>query len=268
MDTSLSGLRVGRDLDRIAGLRSCRSGMVISDNGTGLTSRAILRWREDRSGLWYWVAPGKLQQNRFVESVNSRFGDECLNAHLFGSLTTVRGIIEAFRIDDNATRPHTRSNGLASLAFATCLGQRNTESRPSSSMRVHRMQGQSRSLLQARTARITRPMAEGIPPLQEPEKAAAGISPRHTFQHKGQRQHTAGWWDISHAPGRLAKPHRVDAGSCDLDHRSHAVRRQSGETERGSRQRIQGDPARDRCPHWAYPGSVLPEFDKTGSILR
>jgi putative transposase len=43
VDTSLSGLRVGRELDRIAELRGYPL-MVVSDNGTELTSHAMLRW--------------------------------------------------------------------------------------------------------------------------------------------------------------------------------------------------------------------------------
>ena len=33
-DTSLSGLRVGRELDRIVERRGCRPAMIVSDNGT------------------------------------------------------------------------------------------------------------------------------------------------------------------------------------------------------------------------------------------
>ena len=41
VDTSISGHRVARDLDRIAELRGYPC-MVVSDNGTELTSNAIL----------------------------------------------------------------------------------------------------------------------------------------------------------------------------------------------------------------------------------
>jgi putative transposase len=85
VDTSLSGFRVGRELDQIIELRG-RPAMIVSDNGTELTSRAILRWQEERSVLWHYIAPGKPQQNGFVESFNGRFRDECLNEHLFRSL--------------------------------------------------------------------------------------------------------------------------------------------------------------------------------------
>jgi putative transposase len=43
-------LRVVRELDRIAERRGYPL-MVVSDNGTELTSHAILRWREERAVL-------------------------------------------------------------------------------------------------------------------------------------------------------------------------------------------------------------------------
>jgi len=107
-----SGLRVGRELDRIATLRG-RPAMIVSDNGTELTSHAMLRWQQEHGVAWHYIAPGKPQQNGFVESFNGRFRDECLNEHLFGSLPAARRIIEEY----NTTRPHT--NGLTPAAFAT-----------------------------------------------------------------------------------------------------------------------------------------------------
>lgn len=126
-DTSLSGLRVGRELDGIIERRGCRPGTIVSDNGTELTSHAILRWQEERGVLWHYIAPGKPQQNGFVESFNGRFRDECLNEHLFSSLAAARRIIEAWRIDYNTERPHTSLDGLTPAAFATCLNQGHTE---------------------------------------------------------------------------------------------------------------------------------------------
>ena len=117
-DTSLSGLRVGRELDRIVALRG-RPAIIVSDNGTELTSHAMLRWQQERGVAWHYIAPGKPQQNGFVESFNGRFRDECLNEHLFGSLSAARRIIEAWRTDYNTTRPHTSLNGLTPAAFAT-----------------------------------------------------------------------------------------------------------------------------------------------------
>ena len=101
--------------------------MIVSDNGTELTSHAILRWQEQQGVLWRYIAPGKPQQNGLVESFNGRFRDECLNEHLFSSLAGARQIIEAWKIDYNTERPHTSLDGLTPAAFATRPKPRHTE---------------------------------------------------------------------------------------------------------------------------------------------
>ena len=111
--------------------------MIVSDNGTELTSHAILRWQEEHGVLWHYIAPGKPQQNGFVESFNGRFRDECLNEHLFSSLAAARRIIEAWRVDYNTERPHTSLDGLTPAAFATRPNQRHTENADSAYERGH-----------------------------------------------------------------------------------------------------------------------------------
>ena len=98
VDNSLSGVRVARELDRIAELRGYPC-MVVSDNGTELTSNAMLKWQEDRKVEWHYIAPGKPMQNGFVESFNGRLRDECLNEHLFANLRHARHLITAWRTD-------------------------------------------------------------------------------------------------------------------------------------------------------------------------
>jgi len=70
-DTSLSGLRVARELDAII-LQRGKPNMVVSDNGTELTSMAILKWSQDSRVEWHYTQPGKPTQNAFVESFNGR----------------------------------------------------------------------------------------------------------------------------------------------------------------------------------------------------
>jgi putative transposase len=77
-DTSLSGARVARELTGLMGNRG-KPHTVVSDNGTELTSSAILRWSQERRVEWHYIAPGKPMQNGFVESFNGRLRDECLN---------------------------------------------------------------------------------------------------------------------------------------------------------------------------------------------
>ena len=74
-DTSISGARVARELDAIIAVRG-KPLMIVSDNGTELTSLAILKWTQDRRIDWHYIAPGKPQQNGYVESFNGRLRDE------------------------------------------------------------------------------------------------------------------------------------------------------------------------------------------------
>jgi transposase InsO family protein len=67
LDTSLSGVRVVRELDRLCSVHG-RPAMIVSDNGTELTSHAVLRWVEETSIEWHYIAPGRPVQNAFVES--------------------------------------------------------------------------------------------------------------------------------------------------------------------------------------------------------
>ena len=87
------GARAGRDRRQRAAARRC----VVSDNGTELTSMAILRWSQDRGVGWHYIAPGKPQQNAFVESFNGRLRDECLNETLFTSLRQARAVLAAWQ---------------------------------------------------------------------------------------------------------------------------------------------------------------------------
>ena len=105
-DTSISGARVARELDMAITERGARPLMVVSDNGTELTSMSILRWSKERNVEWHYIAPGKPQQNGFVESFNARLRDECLNETLFTSLPQARSVLAAWRHDYNHHRPH------------------------------------------------------------------------------------------------------------------------------------------------------------------
>ena len=77
VDTSLSVHRVALELGRIAEMRGYTC-MVVPDNGTELTSNAILKWQEDRQVAWHYITPGMPMQSGFVESFNGRLRDECL----------------------------------------------------------------------------------------------------------------------------------------------------------------------------------------------
>jgi transposase InsO family protein len=92
VDSSNGGRRVVRDLNAVIARRG-RHAMIVSDNGTDLTSLAVLEWTNRTGTLGHYVVPGKPTENAFVESFIGRFRDECLNEEMFASLTEASAVI-------------------------------------------------------------------------------------------------------------------------------------------------------------------------------
>ena len=116
-DTSLSGHRVTRELDAIIARRG-KPRTLVSDNGTELTSVAILKWCQQTKVGWHYIAPGKPMQNGFVESFNGSFRDEWLNETLFSTLADARHHISLWKEDYNVNRPHSSLGNLTPREYA------------------------------------------------------------------------------------------------------------------------------------------------------
>jgi putative transposase len=119
-DTSISGVRVVRELDAIIARRGPPAA-IVTDNGTEFTSNAVLGWTDARGVAWEYIQPGKPVQNAFAESFNGRLRDELLNETLFRSLHHARSLLEAWRRDYNAVRPHSRLGWLTPQEHARRL---------------------------------------------------------------------------------------------------------------------------------------------------
>ena len=104
-DSSISGRRVARELTTLIERRG-KPGMIVSDNGTELTSNAILDWCAAHQVAWHYIAPGNPMQNGFVESLNGRMRDELLNETMFRSPVHARAVIADWVTDYNTQRPH------------------------------------------------------------------------------------------------------------------------------------------------------------------
>lgn len=117
VDTSLSGWRVRRVLDRIASERGLPEAIVL-DNGPEFRGRALAAWSEERRVRLEFIQPGKPMQNAYVESFNGRLRDECLNANWFTNLSDAKRKIETWRQDYNQQRPHSSLNYLPPSEFA------------------------------------------------------------------------------------------------------------------------------------------------------
>ncbi len=119
-DVSISGKRVARELSAIIERRG-KPGMIVSDNGTELTSNAILVWCAEHKLQWHYIAPGKPMQNGFVESFNGRMRDELLNETLFRDLDHARAVVANWAADYNTERPHSALGYQTPAAYAERL---------------------------------------------------------------------------------------------------------------------------------------------------
>ena len=121
VDSSLSGERVARVLDRVIERRGKPKSLVM-DNGPEFAGRALDAWAYERGIQLDFIRPGKPIENCFVESFNGKFRDECLNQHWFVSLRDARLEIEAWRQDYNRVRPHSALGGLPPRLFREGAG--------------------------------------------------------------------------------------------------------------------------------------------------
>ena len=122
VDTSISGHRVARELNRLIDLHG-RPQVIVCDNGTEFTSMAMFDWAQRSSVGLQFIQPGKPSQNGFIEAFNGRVRDECLNENLFSSLREAQEITAKWRNAYNTERPHSALDWATPNEFAkSCSG--------------------------------------------------------------------------------------------------------------------------------------------------
>jgi putative transposase len=116
VDTAIGGRRVVEVLQRLVETRGTPT-MLITDNGPEFVGRVLDAWAYARGIRLHFIDPGKPNQNAYIESFNGRFRDECLNEHWFPSLTQTRHVVETWRVDYNAVRPHNSLGNVTPTEF-------------------------------------------------------------------------------------------------------------------------------------------------------
>lgn len=114
---SISGARVARFLDQLLEKRG-RPDQIICDNGTEFTSKAMFLWQQDQQVKLSFIQPGKPTQNAFVESLNGKFRNECLNQNWFRTIEEAEVKIRLWREHYNNERPHSSLGYQTPVAFA------------------------------------------------------------------------------------------------------------------------------------------------------
>ncbi len=85
VSVSITGAQVARFLNELFENRSAPR-KIICDNGTEFTSKAMFFWSRESGVKLGFIQPGKPTQNAFVESLNGKFRNECLNRHWFRTM--------------------------------------------------------------------------------------------------------------------------------------------------------------------------------------
>ncbi|MHB1268625.1 MAG: integrase core domain-containing protein [Acidithiobacillus ferriphilus] len=117
VDTSIPALYVTRVLDQVKAERGLPK-VIRTDNGPEFAGRTMQTWAAKNGVELRFIQPGKPVQNTYIESVNSRFRDECLSQHWFASLSHMRSIIDNWRDDYNHHRPHSTLGYVPPEVFA------------------------------------------------------------------------------------------------------------------------------------------------------
>lgn len=115
-DTSLTGARVQRVLDRIA-LDRGYPREILSDNGPEFAGLVLNQWAYENRVRQLFIQPGKPMQNGYVESFNGKLRDECLNEHWFRTVREAQRIIETWRLNYNNLRPHSALDNLTPVEY-------------------------------------------------------------------------------------------------------------------------------------------------------
>jgi putative transposase len=121
-DTSISGIRVAREHDRIVAARSARRHRLGQwhranlDRDPGLVGSA--KGRAD------YIAPGKPVHNTRIESFKGRLRGRAAERNVFRSLPHARVALDTWRRDYKCERPHSSLGWQTPLAFAAAWQRR------------------------------------------------------------------------------------------------------------------------------------------------
>ena len=82
-------------------------GHIRSDNyGPEFVAEAVRRWIAAVGARTAFIEPGSPWENGYIESFNARLRDELLNGEIFYTLKEAQLLIESWRRQYNAIRPH------------------------------------------------------------------------------------------------------------------------------------------------------------------
>ena len=98
VETAIGGRRFVHELDTLIARRGKLS-RIASENGTEMTSRAMLNWVNRNGVACHYIDRVKLQQNSFFETLNGKFRHGGLNEEVFTTLAEAQAMIDRWQHD-------------------------------------------------------------------------------------------------------------------------------------------------------------------------
>ncbi len=130
VERSLPAARIVEALDTLLLVRQ-RPDAIVCDNGPEFVSLALDQWASTRGIRLDFIRPGRPVENGFIESVNGKLRDECLNQHHFLTLAEAQTVIETWRQEYNTDRPHKNLGQRTPAEYAALFTpQETTETEP------------------------------------------------------------------------------------------------------------------------------------------
>jgi putative transposase len=117
VDTSITGRRVARVLDRLKAERGLPS-VLGTDNGPEFRSRHMDQWAYENGTKLHFIKPGTPTQNAYIESLNSQIRRRLLDTHWFASLAEVRYRADDWRMTYNTIQRHGSLNKKTPAEYA------------------------------------------------------------------------------------------------------------------------------------------------------
>lgn len=122
IDTSLTSLRVIRELDRLLEWRGKPEALRV-DNGPEFIAQAMQDWCYVHQIKLMFIQKGKPHQNGYIERFNRTFRDEVLDVFAFESLTQARTYSHAWMWVYNNERPHKSLKYMTPVEFMLKYGK-------------------------------------------------------------------------------------------------------------------------------------------------
>ena len=84
---------------------------IRSDHGPEFIARTLRHWLKALTVAPLYIEPGSPWENGYIESVNGKMREQCLNGELVYTLKDAQIMTERWRRHDNTVRPHRSLGG-------------------------------------------------------------------------------------------------------------------------------------------------------------